>query len=729
MSKKLIYMISFVLVLGLVLTNVAGAADPDLIGWWPLNEGSGDTTIDWSGSGNDGTIHNADSGGMGAGGSVWVNDPERGMVLSFNGDNSSGAYVSTDLIIPAMTMENDFTWAFWGKQEGDGTGVNEMILGNRFGGTQSPLQFIKFTPTRFEFFNDDYSYLEGINYEAVPGGKWVHHVIVKDGTSLTYYRNGEEAGTNTITKTIDENPFFIGGEPEGWRWAGWISDARIYTKALTVPEVLGAMEGSGEVWPYASSPDPPDGAMYADTWVNLSWRPGGHAVSHDVYFGDNFDDVDAGAESTFQGNQADTFLVAGFPGFAFPDGLVPGTTYYWRIDEINDTEPNSPWKGDIWSFMIPPKTAYLPDPADGAESVEVDGKLNWTPGFGAKLHTVYFGDNFDEVDNATGGLPVGIATYDPGTLKMAKTYYWRVDEFDIIDTYKGDVWNFTTEGAVGNPNPSNGAVDVKQTQIITWSPSVFAASHEVYFGTDGDAVKNADTGSPEYKGTRDLSSESYDPGKLEWDTAYYWRIDEVNNTNPDSPWTGILWSFTTANFLVVDDFESYNDLDPADPDSNRIFNVWIDGYDDPTNGSLVGSDTPPFAEQTIVHGDNQSLPIYYDNSVGYSEATLTLTYPRDWTENGVTTLSIWFRGDSDNAAETLYVALNGSAVVNHDNPNAAQITTWTQWNIDLQAFADQGVNLANVNTIALGLGNKNNPQAGGSGTMYFDDIRLYRPAP
>jgi hypothetical protein len=216
---------------------------------------------------------------------------------------------------------------------------------------------------------------------------------------------------------------------------------------------------------------------------------------------------------------------------------------------------------------------------------------------------------------------------------------------------------------------------------------------------------------------------------LEWDTAYYWRIDEVNNTNPDSPWTGILWSFTTANFLIVDDFESYNDLDPAETDSNRIFNVWIDGYDDPANGSLVGYDTPPFAEQTIVHSGNQSMPLYYDNSVGYSEATLTLTYPRDWTEKGVTTLTIWFRGDSANTAETLYVALNGSAVVNHDNPNAAQITTWTQWNIDLQAFADQGVNLANVNTIALGLGNKNNPLAGGSGTMYFDDIRLYQPAP
>jgi hypothetical protein len=81
---------------------------------------------------------------------------------------------------------------------------------------------------------------------------------------------------------------------------------------------------------------------------------------------------------------------------------------------------------------------------------------------------------------------------------------------------------------------------------------------------------------------------------------------------------------------------------------------------------------------------------------------------------------------ASNGAEPMYVALNGSAVVFHDNPNAALIDTWTQWNIDLQAFADQGVNLANVNTIAIGFGDKKNPQPGGSGTAYFDDIRLHR---
>jgi len=479
----------------------------------------------------------------------------------------------------------------------------------------------------------------------------------------------------------------------------------------------------------ASVPVPVDGGFLEDTWGNFSWRPGTYAVSHDVYFGENFNDVDNGAESTFQGNQAATFFVAGFPGFPYPDGLVPGTTYYWRIDEVNDADPNSPWKGDVWSFSTPPKTAYNPVPAEGAESIDLNVDLSWTPGIGAKLHTIYFGDNFDDVNNAAGGLPLGNTTYTPGPLKLAKTYYWRVDEFDVIETHKGEVWSFTTQGAVGSPDPANGAVDVENTPILSWAPGAYAASHQVYFGDGQKDVRNANTGSPEYKGTGDLGAQSYEPGKLLLNTTYYWRIDEANNLNPDSPWTGNVWSFTTANFLIIDDFESYNDLDPADPESNRIFNAWLDGYDDPTNGSLVGYDTPPFAEQTIVHSGNQSMPLYYDNSVGYSEATYVLTYPRDWTENGISTLSIWFIGDSANAAETLYVALNGSAVVNHDNPDAAQITTWTQWNIDLQAFADQGVNLANVNTIALGLGNRNNPLAGGSGTMYFDDIRLYPPPP
>jgi hypothetical protein len=119
------------------------------------------------------------------------------------------------------------------------------------------------------------------------------------------------------------------------------------------------------------------------------------------------------------------------------------------------------------------------------------------------------------------------------------------------------------------------------------------------------------------------------------------------------------------------------------------------------------------------------MPLYYDNSVGKSESTLTLTDKRDWTLNGVDTLTIWFRGASGNAAEQMYVTLNGNARIDHDDPDAATKTVWTQWNISLQAFADQGVNLANVNSITLGLSSV----TGGSGKMYYDDIRLYPLAP
>src|SRR4030043_400788 len=97
-----------------------------------------------------------------------------------------------------------------------------------------------------------------------------------------------------------------------------------------------------------------------------------------------------------------------------------------------------------------------------------------------------------------------------------------------------------------SPSPSNGATGTKMTPILRWGAGDFAASHEVYFGADAVAVANADKSSPEYKGTKTIGDESYDPGKLAWFTTYYWRIDEVNSTNPDSPWTGNLWSFTTG---------------------------------------------------------------------------------------------------------------------------------------------------------------------------------------
>ena len=482
--------------------------------------------------------------------------------------------------------------------------------------------------------------------------------------------------------------------------------------------------------PHARNPEPADDDILRVALVTLLWTPGDYAASHDVYLGESFDDVDAGAADTFRGNQVSTSLSIGFAGVPYPGGLVPGTTYYWRIDEVNDLRPDSPWKGPVWSFSIAPRTAYDPNPADGGELVNPNVEPSWESGFGAMLHYVYFGENFDDVNNAAGGLPQGTMTYTPGPLKLAKTYYWRVDEFDGLTTHKGDVWSFTTQGAVGSPEPSNGAVDVKQAPILSWSPGVYAASHQVYFGADQEAVKNANAGSPEYKGIKNLGSESYDPGKLQLDTTYYWRIDQVNDVNPDSLWTGHIWSFTTGNFLTVDDFEDYNDYPP-----DEIFSTWIDGWGVPTNGSMVGHANPDFpagehfVETNIVHGGSQSMPYFYDNNVGYSEATMTLVSVRDWTEEGVTKFILWFRGDAANSAERMFVAAGGNAVVYHDDPAATQTSRWTEWVIDLQAFADQGVDLANVDTIAIGFGDKNPGapgQAGGPGLVFFDDIRLYR---
>jgi hypothetical protein len=293
-------------------------------------------------------------------------------------------------------------------------------------------------------------------------------------------------------------PFGIGNNRWSQFYEGMIDDVRVYNHILTEPEIRAAMEG-GKGYPHALGPIPRDGALHEDTWVNLSWWPGIFAVSHDVYLGDNFNDVnDATNESdTFQGNQSDTFFAVGFPGFPYPDGLVPGKTYYWRVDEINEQEPNSPWKGDVWSFTIPLRTAYNPIPADGAKFVDPDVALSWDTGYGAKLHYVYFGDNFDDVNNASGGLPEGSTIFSPSALENEKTYYWRVDEFDAATTHKGEVWSFTTLPEIPITDPSLvGWWTLDEgigTTAVDWSGrgnhGVFVGDPQWVPGYDGSALE------------------------------------------------------------------------------------------------------------------------------------------------------------------------------------------------------------------------------------------------
>ena len=481
--------------------------------------------------------------------------------------------------------------------------------------------------------------------------------------------------------------------------------------------------------PNPYDPEPADGAVLRDTFILLGWTPGDNAASHNVFIGENRDDVAAGAGDTFRSNEASSSYAIGFPDFPYPEGAVAGTTYYWRIEDV-EADGTTIHSGPVWSFAIAPKGAYNPSPADGAGSVDPNVALSWEPGFGAFLHYLYFGDDYDQVNDATGGLPQGAGIYSPGTLEREKFYYWRVDAFHGVETIKGHVWSFSTPGAVGNQKPAHGAVNVKHNQILKWTAGDNAASHEVYFGTDKDAVRNATKASPEYKGSKQLGVEGHDPGMLEWNADYYWRVDEINTGNPNSPWKGGVWSFTTADYLVVDDFEDYNDFPP-----DEVWNTWIDGFGTATNGATAGYPDPDFlagghyVETEIIHGGQQSLPYIYDTDMKFAEATMTLVYPRDWTGRNVDTLVLWFRGDSGNFAAPMYVALNGTATVHHDDPQAAQKTAWTEWRIPLQLFADQGVNLANVNTISIGFGDKSSLQPGGTGTMFFDDIGLHQSVP
>jgi hypothetical protein len=200
---------------------------------------------------------------------------------------------------------------------------------------------------------------------------------------------------------------------------------------------------------------------------------------------------------------------------------------------------------------------------------------------------------------------------------------------------------------------------------------------------------------------------------------YYWRIDESSSDGTITK--GNLWTFTVADFLVVDDFEDYNDSEP-----DRIFDTWIDGFNVPTNGSQVGYDVSPFAEQTIVHGGEQSMPLRYDNSTAsFSEATVNvanLPIGRNWTKYDIKALTLWFHGDPCNVTQQMYVKINGTKVPYDDDMGDIRQASWHEWNIELARF---GVNQSNVTEMVVGL--ERSGAAGGMGVVYFDDIRLYPP--
>jgi hypothetical protein len=281
------------------------------------------------------------------------------------------------------------------------------------------------------------------------------------------------------------------------------------------------------------------------------------------------------------------------------------------------------------------------------------------------------------------------------------------------------------------PIPFEGATDVAVDVSLDWRSGREADRHYIYLSTDLQSVTE---GTVPYINVPNQTG--YGPLSLDLESTYYWRVDEVNNNQVIPVWRGEIWRFSTNQYHVVDDFESYNDLNPEEDGSNRIFLTWTDGYDNPTfNGSTMGYTDPDFTEgehfveTEIVHSGGQSAPLSYDNRLAsYSEVTVApvdLEIGRNWARGSARFLVLWFYGNPNNSmTEQMYVKINGVKVIYDGEVDAITQSQWTQWSIDLTSLR---VNLNNVTTFSIGF--ERIEDTGGTGTVFIDDILLYRIQP
>ncbi len=445
-------------------------------------------------------------------------------------------------------------------------------------------------------------------------------------------------------------------------------------------------------------PSPEPGATDVPPDVVLSWDPGIFAAAHDVYFGTSLANVENGDASVLVSpGQTETTYD--------PEGLLEfGQTYYWRVDEVNAPPDSSVFAGPVWSFTVEPYTYPIQNVTAAASSSStakgmtpdktVDGsgmtgdehstdetamwlsgplatlpawiqyefddvyKLSelwvWNSnqavedyiGFGAK--DVRIEHSLDGVEwTSLGEIQFGRAPGEGGyasntTVDMAGVQAKFV-RLTISSNWGGivpqaglsEVRFYYIPAKARQPDPASGGAGVPLDVVLTWRPGREAASHDVYLSDDRDAV--ADGTAP----VENVSTTRFEPSGLEYGRYYYWKVNEVSEAGGAAV-EGDVWSLSTIEYFVVDDFESYTDDIEA---GATIWQTWLDGLTNNT-GSTVGYWEAPFAEQTIVHGGSQSMPMDYNNvnSPYYSEAERTFDSPQDWTANGANELSLWYRG-------------------------------------------------------------------------------------
>jgi len=758
---------------------VAGTAMGELVGHWKLDEGSGTTVLDSSGKGNDGTI---------VGNPTWV-PGVTGKALEFHGLGAAGGggdYINcgADASLDITSLISITLWIRPGADdpEGKGTETAPMAKADQnaspswsyqvrygWGSTQPYMAFTFNTSPRA------WAYVG----QNLVRDEWCHIACTHDGSTLTSFLNGVQAETTPMGAITASNcPVLIGSDGWGCDWIGSIDDVRIYSHCLTLDELIEAMQGAGpEV---AADPVPENEAIDVPRDVVLGWSAGKFAATHDVYLGMVFDDVNDASRADSSGvlvsqGQTDTT-------FDSPDLLDFETTYYWRIDEVTAAPDNTIFKGEVWSFTTEP-FAYPAEniiATSNASSDAASGPENTVNGSGLDADDTHS----TKISDMWLGLPAGT---DPvyvqyefdRVLKLHEMWVWNYNvEFDLVLGFGfkdvtveysldgtdwsvlGDVefarstakphyahntavdfqgvaakyvrltvksnWGSIPQYGLSEvrfyhipvsarqPQPADGATDVDRASTLSWRAGREATSHEVYLGMDPEALSLAGT----------VAEPSFAPQTLEFGATYSWRVDEIGD---ESNWAGAVWSFTTQEYALIDDFESYTDNIEA---GEAIFDTWLDGWVNST-GSTVGHLNAPFAERTIVHGGRQSMPLAYDNgnSPFYSEADRVFDDPQDLTVGAADSLSLYFQGSATNESQPLYVTLEDNAghaaTVVHADADAVLAAEWQQWQIPLSGFT--GVTLSRVEKVTIGVGNRTSPAAGGKGTIYIDDVAFGRP--
>jgi len=731
--------------------------DPDtILGAWLLDEGTGNTTADASGNGHDGTLMNSPA---------WVTG-EFGNALQFNG---SSTYVTCGA--PAEFNVDVFSVSFWCYIPNI-QGWNHMISRGQHVASGTPgsvnwgvMMYDQQETILYETFNN--TGWVGINTPA-PAGEWHHVVATLDTTAMQLFLDGALAASASGGTLLDESrAFIIGARSDAGSVGGYFNgslDEVGYFNAILSEEDIQTIMNNGLAdvvggSPVAVNPVPAIGQTDVTRDPVLSWTPGDFAATHNVYLSDNLADVESKAPGALIGDGITETSIA-------PGRLEFEKTYYWRVDEVNSAPDYFVYDGTVWSFTVEPfaypvtnivaTTNAVSDAGAGPENTVNGSGLNsadqhsiaardmWLtmPGQESvyiqyefdqvyKLHEMLvwnynvqfelilgFGVKDVTVEYSVDGVdwtPLGDVEFARATARADYTSNTTVAFDGVAAKYVrlniNSGWGMLGQLGLSEvrfmyiaaqprePQPADGATDVDAAATLAWRSGRDATTHEVYFGTDPDALPLAGT-----PGTA-----AYDPGALNLGTTYYWQVTELQDAES---WQGAIWSFSTKAYLVVEDFESYNDED------NLIYESWIDGWVNDT-GSTVGYLEAPFAERSIVRSGRQSMPLFYDNSgVSTSEADFDLA--ANWATNGIRSLSLYFYGDPLSTGGQLYVKINNTKIVYDGDPAGLSTATWQAWNIDLSTAG----NVSNVRSLTIGV-----EGAGATGVVYIDDVRVYPQAP